>query len=62
MQLTITEKIWQSMDRDGDGLVSPADAAEVVRKYRKSLPENVVVGLEDALKKKVPQNCPFGTH
>ncbi len=41
------------MDRDGDGLVGIQDASKVVSKYKKSLPIEVVQGLEGAFKKRV---------
>ena len=43
------------MDSDHDGLVTASDASVVVRKYRKSLPESVVEGLEESLDKLVIQ-------
>jgi len=41
------------MDRDGVGKVASVDAAKMVKRYRKSLPHNIVQGLENAVKAKV---------
>ena len=48
--MTVTEKLWQSMDSDETGYISHKDVARVVKKYKKTLPERVVLGLEEAVK------------
>ena len=51
--MTATEKLWQSLDSDHDGLVAASDVAAATKKYRKSIHPAVAKGLERAFKNKV---------
>ena len=48
--MTLTERVWQLMDGNKTGLVDESDARAVAKKYKKSLPENIVSGIIHAFK------------
>ena len=51
--MTLTEKLWQSLDADHEGLVAAADVAAATKKYKKTIPSSVARGLAEAFAERV---------
>lgn len=47
-QLTLTERLWQAMDGNKSGYIRQKDANLLAAKYKKTTPQHVINGINEA--------------